>query len=103
MNADPKADWTTLGFGEHSVEMVRIAGDHRGRIERCRQAVVRSVLRPNKARSPSPRYWFGWPPASITACETAARKRLMMNTVVKGSRFCAISVELRMSTNMHTR
>ena len=52
---------------------------------------------------PSPTNWFGLPPLSITACDTAPRKRLTMNTVSNGSRFSASLVEPRMSTNMLTR
>ena len=33
MHADSEPDRIALGFGEHAVEMVDIAGDHRGRVE----------------------------------------------------------------------
>src|ERR1700733_6415713 len=68
-----------------------------------RQAICLVVASPNRASCPSPRNWFGWPPHSITAFETAPRKRLTTKTVSNGKRFSASRVEPRMSTNMLTR
>src|SRR6266511_946762 len=54
----------------------------------CRLAVIS-----NSASMPSPTNWFGRPPASITACDTAPRNRLTMKTVSNGKRFSASLVE----------
>ena len=52
VDADPEADWIALGFGEHLVQMVHIAGNHRGSIERLPASRRPIGIEPEQSQKP---------------------------------------------------
>ena len=81
VDADAEANRVVQSVRQGEVQSVDIGGDGRACGDRLPASDPGGSLRPNNARSPSPRTWLGSPPAAITALLTALRNWLMMNTV----------------------